>query len=223
MGYFKPFNKPALSWEDVPFSEELREEFDKFNQQYKKLRKTDDSYFVWCNDLLRHNYNKPFCSTWNILPEELTDCAGKLKGKLNNFITHGKELAEQEVQLPKWNPDLSYEENNTLLNNAGIASYNDSMHLTFKFKDTENVPSKFEVYYGDVKADQLPYFSTSASNKYQGGQAQDTLLSKDSILREFWEKWNYYHLQTLIKDEYKELVSDIEILENNLKSSQLKW
>lgn len=223
MGYFKSFINPALSWEDVPFSEELRKEFDKFNQQYKQLRNTDDNYFVWCNDLLRHNYNKPFYSTWIILPEELVDWAEQLKEKLNNFIDHGKELAKQEVQLPKWNPDLSYEENNILLNNASIASYDDFIHLTFKFKDTENMNAEFEVYYGDIKAEQLPYFSTSASNKYNGGQAQNALLPKDSILREFWLKWGYYHLQTLTKEEYKELVSDIEILENNLKSSKLKW
>jgi len=108
-----------------------------------------------------------------------------------------------------------------MLETLNIASYNKSFTKKFTIKVKENENTHFihlTVEYGDMKTTQLPYFSTSVSSSNgDGGQCQDRVLPKDSILREFWEKWDFYHFQTLTNEEYEELMNDIAIIEKELE------
>lgn len=77
----------------------------------------------------------------------------------------------------------------------------------------------FEVGYYTLGNNENPYFATSANKFYKnkrdyecGGQAQDRILPKNSIVRQFWEKWDKEHLKDLSDDKYRELVKDIEEL-----------
>ena len=77
----------------------------------------------------------------------------------------------------------------------------------------------FKVEYYTLGNNKNPYFATSADKFFKnkrdyecGGQAQDKLLPKNSIARQFWEKWDKEHLKDLSDDKYRELVKDIEEL-----------
>lgn len=213
----KPLERKALTWNDVPHAEELKEDFRKFNECYKILTKQNQGYFHFVNDLLRSNYNKPYFNSWQKPPEELTEYCDKLKEKLQRFLEQGVYFTLKEQKEPKWNHNYNENDNNLMIEVSDFASYKKSFKKTFKFIDkTYNLPSTFTVEYGDLKAKQLPYFSTSASNKYQGGQTQDELLPKYHILREFWEQWKMYHCRPLTKYEYNCLLKDLEIVENEL-------
>ncbi|MGP1405013.1 hypothetical protein [Filifactor alocis] len=227
----QPFEKRALSWSDVEGADELKESFRKFNDCYKicnesRLSYDNDDYFTFCNDLLRHRFNKPFCSTWRKCPEELTEFAERIKIQMDNFILKGNAMTLNEVILPKWNQDVSDEKNNDMLETLNIASYNKSFSKKFTIKIKENENTHFihlTVEYGDTKTKQLPHFATSASSSDGNyGQCQYRVLPEDSILREFWEKWDYYHLQTLTNEEYEELIHDLEIVEKELESEKEK-
>lgn len=224
----QPFEKRALSWSDVDGADALKESFRKFNDCYKicnksKFKYDDYDYFMFCDDLLRHRFDKPFCLDWRTCPEELTEFAERVKLQLDNFILKGKAITLNETLLPKWNSDASDEKNNDMLETLNIASYNKSFTKKFTIKVKENENAHFihlTVEYGDMKAQQLPYFSTTAYSNGNWGQCQDDVLPKDSILREFWEKWDYYHLQTLTNEEYEELMNDIAIIEKELGSEK---
>ena len=211
------FEKRALLWSDIEGADELKNVFDKFNACYKIVEK--DSYcnrdkiiFHFCDDLVRHMYNKPFCSKWETIPEELIEYYDRVLGKMDDFINRGLIAAVAEGFLPRWNRNFSYDENNTALEVAGYASYNQSFREKISFKDDKNNTITFEVCYGDLKAEQTPYFSTSANSRDEGGQAQDRLLPEGTVVRAFWEKWNIYQFQTLTMAEYEEMLSDLEIV-----------
>ena len=77
----------------------------------------------------------------------------------------------------------------------------------------------FEVEYYTLGNNKSPYFVTEANEFFKnkkdyksGGQAQDRLLPKNSIARQFWEKWDKKHLKDLSDNEYREVVKDIEEL-----------
>lgn len=77
----------------------------------------------------------------------------------------------------------------------------------------------FEVEYCTLGSNKSPYFATNASKFLKNkedyeccGQAQDELLPKNSIARQFWEKWDKEHLKDLSDDKYREIVKDIEKL-----------
>lgn len=95
----------------------------------------------------------------------------------------------------------------------------------FTIKIEENKNTHFihlTVEYGDTKTTQLPYFSTTVYSNKSWGQCQDAVLPEDSILREFWKKWDYYHLQPLTNEEYEELMNDISIIEKEQESKKEK-
>ena len=211
------FEKRALMWSDVEGADELKDDFDKFNACYKIVEK--DSYcnkdkiiFTFCNDLVRHMYNKPYYAKWETIPEELTEYYDRVLNKMNDFINRGLVAAVPEGFLPRWNRSFGYDENNTALEVAGYASYDCSFREKISFKDDENKTITFEVCYGDLKAEQPPYFSTTANSRDEGGQAQDRLLPEGTVVRAFWEKWNIYQFQTLTMAEYNEMLSDLEII-----------
>lgn len=211
------FENKALMWSDIEGADELKDDFDKFNACYKIIEK--DSYcnrganiFHFCNDLVRRMYNKPFCSAWVTIPEELTEYYDRVLNKMDDFINRGLVAAVAEGFLPRWNHSFGYDENNTALEVAGYASYDRSFREKISFKDDKNKTITFEVCYGDLKAEQTPYFSTTANSRDESGQAQDRLLPNGTVVRAFWEKWDMYHLQMLTMDEYEEMLNDLEIV-----------
>lgn len=211
------FEKKALMWSDVEGADELKDNFDKFNACYKIVEKDsycnkDKTIFTFCNDLVRYMYNKPYCAKLETIPEELAEYYNRVLDKMNNFINRGLVAAVAEGFLPRWNRSFGYDENNTALEVAGYASYNRSFREKISFKDDENKTIKFEVCYGDLKAEQTPYFSTTANSRDEGGQAQDRLLPEGAVVRAFWEKWDMYHLQMLTMAEYEEMLNDLEIV-----------
>lgn len=209
------FENRALMWSDIEGADELKDDFDKFNACYEIVEKDsyrDKNVFHFCNDLVRHMYNKPFCSSWVTIPEELAEYYDRVLDKMNEFIDRGFVAAAKEGFLPRWNRSFGYDENNTALEVAGYASYNHSFREKISFKDDKNKTITFEVCYGDLKAKQTPYFSTTANSRDEGGQAQDRLLPEGTVVRAFWEKWDMYHLQMLTMDEYEEMLSDLEIV-----------
>lgn len=211
------FEKRALMWSDVEGADELKDDFDKFNACYKIVEKDsycnrDKDIFHFCDDLVRHMYNKPFCSSWVTIPEELAEYYDRVLNKMDEFINRGFIAAVKEGFLPRWNRSFGHDENNTALEVAGYASYDRSFRKKISFKDDKNKTITFEVCYGDLKAEQAPYFSTTANSRDEGGQAQDRLLPNGTVVRAFWEKWDMYHLQMLTMDEYEEMLSDLEIV-----------
>lgn len=77
----------------------------------------------------------------------------------------------------------------------------------------------FEVNYYTLNTNKTPYFSTSANRFIKSkrdyaecGQVQEYLLPKGSQARKFYDKWCCLHLRNLSKEEYKEIISDIEEL-----------
>lgn len=215
------FEKRALMWSDVEGADELKDNFDKFNACYKIVEK--DSYcnrdkhiFAFCNDLVRHMCNKPYCCDWETIPEELTEYYDRVLDKMNKFIDKGLVMASAKGFSPKWNRDFDYDKNNVALEVAGYASYNQALKEKISFEvgveDFKTKTVRFEVCYGDLKAKQCPYFSTTANSRDEGGQAQDSLLPTGTVVRAFWEKWDMYHLQMLTMAEYNEMLSDLEIV-----------
>lgn len=214
------FKNRALMWSDIEGADELKDDFDKFNACYKIANRDsychrDENIFHFCNDLVRHMYNKPFCSAWVTIPEELAEYYDRVLNKMNNFIERGTIAAVAEGFLPRWNRSFGYDENNMALEVAGYASYNRSFREKISFRDDKNKTITFEVCYGDLKAKQTPYFSTTANSRDEGGQAQDRLLPEGTIVRAFWEKWDMYHLQMLTMAEYEEMINDLEIVKAN--------
>lgn len=211
------FEKRALMWSDVEGADELKNDFDKFNACYKIVEKDsycnkDKTIFTFCNDLVRHMYNKPYYAKWETIPEELTEYYDRVLNKMNDFINRGLVAAIAEGFLPRWSRSFGYDENNTALEVAGYASYNHSFREKISFKDDKNKTIVFEVCYGDLKAEQTPYFSTMVNSRDGGDQAQDRLLPEGTVVRAFWEKWDMYHLQMLRIDEYEEMIADLEIV-----------
>lgn len=211
------FEKRALMLSDIEGADELKNDFDKFNACYKIVEKDsycnrDKTIFTFCNDLVRHMYNKPYYAKWETVPEELTEYYDRVLDKMNKFIDKGLVVASANGFSPKWNRDFDYDKNNVALEAAGYASYDRSFREKISFKDDKDKTITFEVCYGDLKAEQTPYFSTMANSRDEGGQAQDRLLPEGTVVRAFWEKWDMYHLQMLTMAEYNEMLNDLEIV-----------
>lgn len=77
----------------------------------------------------------------------------------------------------------------------------------------------FEVEFYTLSTNKTPHFSTSAAHFIRSkrdydicGQAQKEVLPKHSAARKFYDKWDKLHLHNLTKEEYAEILSDIEEL-----------
>lgn len=77
----------------------------------------------------------------------------------------------------------------------------------------------FEVEFYTLGTNKTPYFSTSAAEFIRSkrdysrcGQAQESILPKNSIARRFYDKWDKLHLHNLTLEEYTEITADIEEL-----------
>lgn len=112
----------------------------------------------------------------------------------------------------------SMEETNAILNENNLASYENAFVYTFRIRKKV----EFTVAYGDLKYHtQTPYFSTSAgqlnhirSDYNTCGQCQNEVLKASPFAMKFYKKWDNLHLKVLTKDQYKELLVDIEELKN---------
>lgn len=135
-----------------------------------------------------------------------------MKKKINDFDRKRLIAASAARVLPKWDDRLCYDAYNIALEVADYTSYNYSFKEEASFKIEEDGESKtitFEVCYGDLVAKRRPFFFTMINSKDKGNQR---LLPKRTVVRAFWEKWNIYQFQTLTMAEYKELLSDFEIV-----------
>ena len=77
----------------------------------------------------------------------------------------------------------------------------------------------FEVSYNTCGINKRPDFSTTADEFNQPktgfdhcGQAQDALLPRFGIARQFYEKWDKKHSKNLSSQEYTDLLNDIDLL-----------
>lgn len=211
----KPLEKKALEWKDINGADKLKKDFEKFNKCYSILvEKEDEKMFTFCNDLIRHNFNKPYASDWkwNKIPEEIKPWFNSLKKEMEEFIDRGLAESFKTEKHISYNRNKSTEENNIAMEVVGFASYNDSFKEIIKLKKDEELICEFIVEYGMLKAEQNPYFSTSCKNKDSFGQAQNHLLPKNSIARAFWEKWDMFHLQTLTKEEFDKMKADLKLV-----------
>lgn len=111
------------------------------------------------------------------------------------------------------------DEHNQAINERGYVGYEGTLDISFR--DRKRV--FMVVSYGTHgQRAQDPYFSTSASelnytrSDYDScGQGQESLLEREELV-EFFNKWDKYHLKTLTFDEYEELVSDLEYLQERV-------
>lgn len=108
------------------------------------------------------------------------------------------------------------EEQNKALEAQGLAGYDKKITLAFRIAKKKF----FEVTFGDVDSrGQAPYFSTGAgvlnyvrSDWNQCGQAQESVLPKNSVAYKFYEKWDKKHLHNLTLEEVNELENDLQAL-----------
>lgn len=219
----KKLNRGILRWSDVEGANDLKVEFDRFNRciqafnhgsyfyNDKYLDRSNEDYFYFADDLIRNGRNKPYFYSWLTMPEQLKPYVDDVVSKMNSFISRGYMLTSDSGATPKWNSDFDREANNMALEVMGYASYNQAFKETicFDIEENEEVETvKFKVCYGDLIANQKPYFSTTANS----GQGQDRLLPKGTVVRAFWEKWDIFHLSMLTRSEYEEMLSDLEIV-----------
>lgn len=138
-----------------------------------------------------------------------------MKKKINDFDRKRLVAASAARILPKWDDRLCYDEYNIALEVAGYVSYNHSFKEEASFKIEEDGESKtiaFEICYGDLVAKRRPFFFTTINFKGKGNQR---FLPERTVVRAFWGKWNTYQFQTLIMDEYEEMLSDLKIVKAN--------
>ena len=77
----------------------------------------------------------------------------------------------------------------------------------------------FEVDYGAITSNKSWHFSTSAAEFIKSkrdfcrcGQAQKDLLPQGSKARNFFSKWDKYHLQNLTARQYADMLKDLDEL-----------
>ena len=77
----------------------------------------------------------------------------------------------------------------------------------------------FEVSYITIPGNKTPHFSTSAeefirskSDFCRCGQAQEILTKGFPEVRNFYKKWDKYHLNDLTQEQYVEMIADLKEL-----------
>ena len=68
----KDMEKRPLRWSDIEGANELKKNFDNFNQCHKILSGKEDNTFVFVDDFIRCKFNTPFVCKWVKVPEELS-------------------------------------------------------------------------------------------------------------------------------------------------------
>ena len=79
----------------------------------------------------------------------------------------------------------------------------------------------FEVHYYTLGGNKAPYFSTTAEEFIKSkrdysmcGQCQPYVLKEFRTARQFFEKWDPYHVHDLTEEQYAEMVSDLDALKH---------
>lgn len=222
----------AILWNELKSSEA-------FLDLSKKLEiKYDVPKIGYCGSwLIRDNYNTPFIADgfmnkgydFHQLKKfdetEVQKDQRTLLHLYEDLMAEGTamiaQLTEHHQMATIWNNELSLEENNERLEKAGFASYSRSFVQSIRIRKSVY----FSVCYGDLKANQKPYFSTSAFqfNRLHtdidiGGQAQNDLLEADSTAFQFFHKWDRFHTCCLTLTEYEEMRRDLKELEKRYEA-----
>jgi len=85
----------------------------------------------------------------------------------------------------------------------------------------------FEVDYYTLGSNSSAYFATSACEFNQPktdfnrcGQAQDDLCS--GVAKDFYKKWDKYHLHKLDDQQFEEMINDLEVLKQHYNYIEFK-
>ncbi|MFK4565448.1 hypothetical protein [Enterococcus sp. UD-01] len=212
---------------------------DAFLDLSKKLEiKYDVPQIGYCGSwLIRDNYNKPFIADgftskgYDFRQLKKFDEAEVKKDQrallhlYEELMAEGTaiiaQLTEQHQMSTIWNSELSLEENNERLEKTGFASYDRSFVRSIRVRKN----TYFSVCYGNLKANQKPYFSTSAfqfnrlrTDYEMAGQAQNDLLMADSTAFHFFTKWDKFHTCCLTISEYEEMRRELKELERRYET-----
>lgn len=85
--------------------------------------------------------------------------------------------------------------------------------------DDENSTAVFSVKYELLSYNRAPYLSLTVTGEDFAGFAID-VLPKGEIAAEFCDKWKIFHLSTLTKEEFKELMLDLEVVGSNYEEKE---
>lgn len=214
-------NRPLL-WSDIDGFKEIKEEAKLYEKCSRIILGLDDvdldksnnwRIFGFPDDFIRNNFNIPYALNFIERPIQLEGWFSDITFDIKKLIDKGfLKLITNDGLIPKYNSNKSIEENNTALEVAGYASYNNAIKERIKIFDPKTKEfSTFNVMYGDLKREQPPYFSTKYDSPDYAGQAQKD-LPKDTIIRAFWEKWNIFHLQLMKIEEYQQMIEDLELV-----------
>lgn len=212
----------TLTWADLPEAKpvlKLADELDAVYKEYEKnlppnvsaWNKADKPTIYVGHDLIRHDYNKPFVTNDRFINErtkavdEIMDVVNRARPLVAALLEAGEKYRVSIGELPKWNQDLSLEENNARLEEAGFASFDKKLFCQIEVK-----PGVFfEVRYGMMRKQQNPYFSTMVLSEGDGGQVQERLLNHGDLAYRFYKTWNKFHTQTLTLEEYAAMVNNL--------------
>ena len=85
--------------------------------------------------------------------------------------------------------------------------------------DDENSTAVFSVEYELLDSNVAPYFALTLTGKDFAGFAID-LLPKGEVATDFCDKWKIFHCSTLTKEEFEELMLDLEVLSLNYEEEE---
>ncbi|MBP1047120.1 hypothetical protein I6N96_12635 [Enterococcus sp. BWM-S5] len=229
----------AVLWSDLEESKAFVSFSEKLEDKYGS-----DKIGYCGNWLIRDNYNKPFINdafmrgylgfvrSKEFEEEEIEKDRCLLNELLEELLAAGRKIIEiltENNQMSNiWDSSLSRDENNKRLTEAGFANYEKSFEVSIRV----GKGTYFQVEYGSLKANQKPYFSTSACkfNKNlrdydSGGQAQKDLLRAGSLAMDFYNKWDKFHTCCLTIEEYEQMKKELASLSfewNSIPSSSFE-
>lgn len=85
--------------------------------------------------------------------------------------------------------------------------------------DDENSTAVFSVRYKLLGKNKAPYFSLTVTGEDFAGFAID-FLPKGEVATDFCDKWKIFHCSTLTKEEFEELMLDLEVLSLNYEEEK---
>jgi hypothetical protein len=85
--------------------------------------------------------------------------------------------------------------------------------------DDENSTAVFSVEYELLDSNVAPYFALTLTGEDFAGFAID-LLPKGEVATDFCDKWKIFHCSTLTKEEFEELMLDLEVLSSNYEEEE---
>lgn len=149
--------------------------------------------------------------TPEITPKTVEDEARK-EGRFLPFKSMGKNLRRYYCDK--------------LLEEQGFANSKDCFAKDFIIPklnnpNDENSTAVFSVEYKLLSYNRAPYLSLTVTGEDFAGFAID-VLPKGEVAAEFCDKWKIFHLSTLTKEEFKELMLDLEVVSSNYEEKKEK-